>query len=90
MKKSTRDRPDGAGASLRYFSLRTPLKGFGLDLTSMKRPVSVFRFTQLPDGVCVCDRRRTAPLRWPSPVGLFVATCTPCPDDPGRLRPRFR
>lgn len=57
-----------------YFSLRTPLKGVGLDVFwSMKRPVSVSRLTQFPLGAWVCERPLTAPIRRLSPFGGLVA-----------------
>ena len=45
------------------FSFLTPLNGCPSDFTSMNRPVFVSRLTQCPEGVWVCERSRTAPLR---------------------------
>lgn len=58
-----------------YFSFRTPLNGvLSVVLTSMNRPLLVSRFTQLPAGVWVWLRSRTAPTRCSSPLGGFLAT----------------
>lgn len=55
-----------------YFSFRTPLNGPPEVFWSMKRPVSVFRFVQLPFGDLTWDRPFTWP-RLPGPFGAFFA-----------------
>lgn len=57
-----------------YFSLVTPVKGVPSCLTSIKRPVSLSRFTHcLVLGLKTCERFLTAPLRCRSLDGGFVA-----------------
>jgi hypothetical protein len=57
-----------------YFSLRTPLKGCESDFTSLNLPVSESLLVHLPfAGLKTCDLSLTAPIRWPSPFGGFVA-----------------
>ena len=59
-----------------YFSFRTPLKGVPSFLTSIKRPVSLSRFTHcFVTGLKVCERAFTAPFLCPSPLGGLVAIC---------------
>lgn len=66
--------PDSNGREIYFFSLRTPLNGPPSILLSMKRPVSVSLLTQRPVlGFWTWLRCLTAPLRWPSPAGGFVA-----------------
>lgn len=66
--------PDSNGRGIYFFSLRTPLNGPPSILLSMKRPVSVSLLTQRPVlGFWTWLRCLTAPLRWPSPTGGFVA-----------------
>lgn len=56
------------------FSLLTPLKGLPSILLSMNCPFPLFLFTQRPVlGFRTWLRCLTAPLRWPSPAGEFVA-----------------
>ena len=62
------------GRGIYFFSLRTPLNGPPSILLSIKRPVPVSLLTQRPVlGFWTWLRCLTAPLRWPSPIGGFVA-----------------
>ncbi len=66
--------PDHQNRDSYFFSLLTPLKGLPSILLSMNCPFSLFLLTQRPVlGFRTWLRCLTAPLRWPSPIGGFVA-----------------